>query len=487
MSLPVISTAQMREWEAATWAAGRTEAEVIRRVGQSVARRAQSLTRAGDLLLLLAGKGHNGDDVRAAAEFLGDRKIILLNAEDPLALFTEFERCILPVANQNETFPGENPTTPPSLIIDGIFGIGLNRPLAEPWQKVIAAINAAKIPVLSVDVPSGLNADTGETYGAAIEAQVTLTVGAPKTGMLAEPAWPFVGRLEVAEDVGLTECPLQSDLQWTLPGDFKNFPPPRKVSAHKGSFGHASVIAGSFGFHGAAVLATRGAQRAQPGLVTVFTQENVYHPVASQLQSAMVNVWQPDAKKMSVGFDALLVGPGLAARDLPPEVRHAVRHWWRDFEHPLIVDASALDLVVGEPFLKKYVRVLTPHPGEAARLLNWPIPKIQGNRILALRELSKKFGGAWVVLKGHQTLVGRVEGKIFVNPSGNPHLAQGGSGDVLSGFITGLLAQPGLQADAETTLRYAVWQHGAAADELQTTRANWTVEDMIGKLGDAAR
>jgi len=486
MPLPVISIAQMREWEAATWAAGRIEAEVIRRVGQSVARRAQSLTRAGDLLLLLAGKGHNGDDVRAAAEFLGDRKIILLNADDPMVLLAEFQRSILPAANQNEAFPGESPTAPPALIIDGLFGIGLNRPLAEPWQKVIAAVNAAGIPLLSVDVPSGLNTDTGETYGAAIEAQVTLTVGAPKTGLLAADAWRFVGRLEVAEDVGLVDCPVQGDYQWTLPGDFKNFPPPRKVQTNKGTFGHLSVIAGSFGFHGAAVLTTRGAQRAQPGLVTVFTQENVYHPVASQLQSAMVNVWQHDAKKMSVGFDALVVGPGLAARDLPPEVRHAVRHWWRDYEHPLVVDASALDLVVGEPFLKKYVRVLTPHPGEAARLLNWSIPKIQANRLQALRELSKKFGGAWVILKGHQTLIGRAEGKFFVNPSGNPHLAQGGSGDVLSGFIGGLLAQPLLQADAETTLRYAVWQHGAAADELQTTRANWTVEDMINKLGDVA-
>jgi hydroxyethylthiazole kinase-like uncharacterized protein yjeF len=472
MPLPVISTAQMREWEAATWAGGRTEAEVIRRVGQSVARRAQSITREDDLFLLLAGKGHNGDDIRAAQEFLTGRKIKILDLFQPETDLPALENAL---------------KQKPALVIDGLFGIGLNRTLDEPWQKIIAAVNAAGIPVLSVDVPSGLNADTGETFGAAIEAQVTLTVGAPKTGMLAEPAWPFVGRLEVAEDIGLIDCPVQSDWQWSLPGDFQNFPPPRKAHAHKGSFGHLSIIAGSFGFHGAAVLTTRGAQRAQPGLVTLFTQENVYHPVASQLQSAMVNVWQPDAKKMSTGFDALLVGPGLAARDLPPELRHAVRHWWRDYEHPLVVDASALDLVVGEPFMKKFLRVLTPHPGEAARLLNWPVPKIQGNRVLALRELSKKFGGAWVVLKGHQTLIGRAEGKIFVNPSGNPHLAQGGSGDVLSGFIAGLLAQPLLRADPETALRYAVWQHGAAADELQTTRANWTIEELADKLGGVAK
>ena len=468
MPVPVITVAQMREWEQATWATGQTEAEVIRRVGAAIAQRAGALTRAGDAILFLVGKGHNGDDARAATAFLSDRKFKLLELLAP-----ETDLPVLEAALREQ----------PTLIVDGLFGIGLNRPLAEPWQKIIAAINAAKIPVLAVDVPSGLNAETGETFGACIEAAVTLTVGAPKAGMLAAAAWPFVGRLEVADDVGLIPCPVKSELNWTLPGDFKNFPPPRNVAAHKGSFGHVSIIAGSMGFHGAAVLAARGAQRAQPGLVTVFTQENVYYPVASQLQSAMVNLWQTDTKKMSAASSALLVGPGLAGGDVPTELRHTLRHWWRDFEHPLVVDASALDLLSAEPFLKKYVRVLTPHPGEAARLLNWPVTKIQSQRVAAVRELSKKFGGAWIVLKGHQTLIGRSESEIFVNSSGNPHLAQGGSGDLLSGFIAGLLAQPALQAEVEKVLRYAVWQHGAAADELSATRRNWVIEDLTKVIG----
>ncbi len=470
MPLAVISVAQMREWEAATWATGQTEAVVIRRVGQCLASRARQLTREGDAILILAGKGHNGDDARAAKEFLPDRHIKILDLLQP-----ETDLPALAAALS------ENP----ALVIDGIFGLGLNRPLAEPWQKIISAVNAAKLRVLSVDVPSGLNADTGEIFGAGIEAAITLTVGTPKIGMLAATAWPFVGRLEVADDVGLIPCPHQTELNWTLPADFQNFPPARNVAAHKGSFGHVSIIAGSLGFHGAAVLAARGAQRAQPGLVTVFTQQDVYYPIAAQLQSAMVNLWQTESKKMSSGYDALLVGPGLAARELPVELRHAVRHWWRDAEQPFIVDASAIDLLAGEPFLKKYTRVLTPHPGEAARVLNWPVPKIQAERVKALREISKKFGGCWVVLKGHQTLIGRNEGKIFVNPSGNPHLAQGGSGDVLAGFIAGLLAQPALQTDAEKVLRYAVWSHGAAADELQAVRANWTIEDLVGQIGNA--
>ena len=113
------------------------------------------------------------------------------------------------------------------------------------------------------------------------------------------------------------------------------------------------------------------------------------------------------------------------------------------------------------------------------------MPQVQANRPESLREISRRFGNCWVVLKGHQTLIGRSEGKIFVNPSGNPHLAQGGSGDVLAGYIAGLLAQPALQSDVEKTIRYAVWQHGAAADQLQAARANWVAEDLTGELGNA--
>jgi len=470
MSVPVISLAQMRDWESATWATGQTEAVVIRRVGERLACRARQLTASNDSILILAGKGHNGDDARATGEFLNDRQVQVLELLEPENDLAKVELAL---------------RAGPALVIDGIFGIGLNRPLSDAWQQIIAAVNAAKIPVLAVDIPSGLNADTGEHFGACIEASVTLTIGAPKIGMLAASAWAFTGRVEVTGDVGLVPCPLQSELNWTLPEDFRGFPPARNVAAHKGSFGHVAIIAGSLGYHGAAVLTAHGAQRAQPGLVTVFTQEDVYYPVAGQLQSAMVGLWQADAQKMSTGFDSLLVGPGLAGPDVPPDLRHILRQWWRHDEYPLIVDASALALLAAEPFARKYIRVLTPHPGEAGRLLNWPVEKIQAERVKALREISKKFGGCWVVLKGHQTLIGCAEGAIFVNPSGNPHLAQGGSGDLLSGFIAGLLAQPALRSDVAKTLRYAVWQHGAAADKLQAVRKNWTVEDLAEEIGNA--
>jgi NAD(P)H-hydrate epimerase len=468
MPVPVINLAQMREWEKATWAGGQTEDDVIRRVGKKIARRARKLTRSGDAILLLAGKGNNGNDVRAAEEFLDGRKVELLD----IAATPENFMPALTVALAQK----------PALIIDGLFGIGLNRALSDGWKKLIVAVNESKIPVLAADIPSGLNGDTGETFGAAIESSITLTVGAPKIGMLAQAAWPYVGRLEVADDVGLVPCPHSSELNWTLPEDFENFPPRRAVAAHKGSFGHVAIVAGSLGYHGAAVLAARAAQRAQPGLVTLFTQENVYVPVASQLQAAMVNVWTSQMKFPET-TSAILIGSGLHAPDLSEELKNHTRKLWCESDLPVIVDASALAWLEPGQISGNKIRVITPHPGEAARMLNVTSQQIQSNRLTSLRELSKQQGNCWVILKGHQTLIGRNDGEVFVNSSGNPHLAQGGSGDVLAGYLAGLLAQRTLQSDVGITLRYAVWQHGNAADHLQAMRQNWVVEDLLGERG----
>lgn len=470
MAIPVVSVAQTREWEAATWASGQTETEVIRRVGKKIAKRVRKSTRSDDAILVLAGKGNNGNDARAAVEYLmDDRKIDVLNVTSPAS---DIER-LAQFLHQK-----------PSLIIDALFGIGVNRPLDEHWQKFISAVNVSKIPVMAVDTPSGLNCDTGETFGTAIEAATTLTVGAPKTGMLTQNAWPYVGKLEVLDDVGLVPCPIKSEMNWIIADDFMNYPPPREVAAHKGSFGHLAIIAGSFGYHGASVLATRAAQRAQPGLVTLFTREEVYHAVASQLQAAMVNVWRPDLSLPDTAT-ALLFGPGLHAPVALEQMKLPLRKLWRDLELPMVVDASALDWLSAHALPEKFIRIVTPHPGEAGRMLNWPTKKVQANRVAALREISRRYANCWVILKGHQTLIGRADGEIFINSSGNPYLAQGGSGDLLSGFIAGLLAQPLLQADIAKTLCSAVWQHGAAADELQSAKKNWVIEDLAERIGNA--
>jgi NAD(P)H-hydrate epimerase len=368
-------------------------------------------------------------------------------------------------------------------VIDGLFGIGLNRPLDEDWIALITRLNGTHPRVLAVDVPSGLNADTGESFGAVVVAVVTLTVGAPKQGLLMPGAAPLVGRLEVATDVGLLPLLDIGELNWTLPEDFRNYPPIRPVGGHKGSFGHLAILAGSMGFHGAAVLAARGAQRAQPGLITLFTHEPAYFQVAIQLQSAMVRPWSPDVR-LPADFSAVLVGPGLAAADIPPEMKTAVRKLWSDGLVPMVADASALDWLPMGHVPKNAIRVMTPHPGEAARLMRATPPRVQENRPYAVRDISQKFGNSWVVLKGVQTLIGSSVGEVHVNPSGNPHLAQGGSGDLLAGFLAGLLAQPALQEDVGRTLRYATWQHGAAADILQSQRGNWTVEDLAREIGN---
>jgi hydroxyethylthiazole kinase-like uncharacterized protein yjeF len=467
MSLPVITVAQMREWEQCTWRSGVAECEVIANAGRAVARHALSMTPAGGSILLLAGKGHNGDDARLAAGCLPDRKVRLLNIVDPAKslgeLGSELERL-------------------PDLLIDGLFGIGLNRPLNHQWIELIQEINVSGIPVLAIDVPSGLNADSGETEGAAIYAQTTITLGTPKRGQLYPGSFPFVGALLVESEIGLTQCPFPSELQWSEPSDFRHFPPARRVDGHKGTFGHVCILAGSQGYHGAAVLAARAALRARPGLVSLYTQPDCYIPVASQLQAAMVHPWNSETA-FSESCSAVVVGPGLAGPGLGEPIREAARELWQTFPMPVVFDASALDWIKPGTTPLNSRRVITPHPGEAARLLQTTVEVVQANRIASVRELSSRYGNCWVVLKGHQTMVGRSTGEIFVNSSGNVYMAQGGTGDILAGYLGGLLAQPRLQANPLRTIRYAVWRHGVTADQLIKTQPGWTTEDLVAALG----
>lgn len=467
MSIPVITVAQMREWERATWALNVTEDSVMRRAGQAVARLAERLTRPDDFILFLAGKGHNGDDTAYACEFLAQRPRALLRVNDPEVAAQE----ILPHLERG-----------PALIVDGLFGTGLNRPLAPAWIKFIEQINAARRPVLAVDVPSGLSAEEGESLRAAIRASITLTLGAVKRGLLEAEAAPFVGRLEVAADIGLAPCPFATEMRWVTADDFKNFPPPRPASGHKGTFGHLVILAGSMGYHGAAVLAARAAQRAQPGLISVVTMPAVYMPVAAQLQAVMVAPWTEEWTFPSTAT-AIVLGPGLAAKPVPESLLRLVRRLWLDSPQAVIADASALDWLPSGACAGDAVRVITPHPGEAGRMLRMTAAEVQSNRPQAVRELSRRFGHCHVVLKGQHTMVGRDGESLFVNSSGNSRLAQGGSGDVLAGYLGGWLAQPELRKDAGAALRFGVWRHGATADALEVSQPNFTIEELAVRLG----
>lgn len=469
MPQPVLTVAEMRAWEAATWAAGVRENDVIERAGAAVAARLLPRLRPETRVLVLAGRGNNGADARHAAAHLPAERTRVEEVRSPSA-----------VADIGAWLDAHRDAG--VWIVDGLFGIGLNRPLDADWQHLIRVVNQSGHPILAVDVPSGLNADTGEVMGAAIRARLTVTLGAVKRGLLATAAAPYVGRLELAPDIGLAaEMPPAAPLSWLLAEDFRGFPPPRAEDGHKGMFGHLAILAGSVGWHGAAVLAARGALAARPGLVTVLTDERCYVPVASALAAAMVRPWRPGLVTPE-RFGTLLLGPGLAAEDLSPELRREVARLWQSFPGTVVVDASALAWLPSGATLRDALRVVTPHPGEAGRLLRRGNAEVQADRPAALREVSRLLGGCHVVLKGRHTLVGRAEGGLAVNGTGNPGLAQGGTGDVLAGFIAGLLAQPALAAEADRTLRFAVWRHGMTADALEAGGAAWTAVELAAAL-----
>ena len=492
MPIPVISVEEMRSWEAATWAAGIQESDVIGRVGRAVTDWLLSRTHPSDSILIVAGKGHNGDDGRAASKCLlsAERDASLLEVQNPEQAADRLERAL---------------SRHPSVILDCLFGLGLNRDLSPAWQAVIRQINQAGAMVVAVDVPSGLNAQTGFPMGGGVQAEYTLTVGAPKAGMLTSQARPFVGYMRVLADVGLLsnffsvakfgepskrrdsgngrsnkEPACDNSLFFSREEDFRGFPPPRRAMDHKGSFGHLAILAGSRGYHGAAVLAARGAMRACPGLITLSTTPECYLPAAAHLQQAMVEPWEeswrPPAKATGI-----LAGPGLAGKDVPNRLMDQLRELWREDERPVLVDASGLDWLP-QGAETAGLRGITPHAGEAARLLQCRPADVNENSVDCLRKLSSQFGGCWVVLKGAHSLIGRKQGPVFVNSTGTPGLAQGGSGDVLAGFLAGLLSQPRCQHDPEMALRFGVWKHGKAAERLQQTRTNWTVEEFPAAL-----
>lgn len=260
-------------------------------------------------------------------------------------------------------------------------------------------------------------------------------------------------------------------------GEFDCWPPPRAQASHKGDLGHVCLLAGSLGFHGAAVLAARAALRARPGLVTVVTAPEVFVPVASQLVAAMVRPWESGGS-LPPRTTAVVVGPGLADPRLPADFREFIVSGWRSWKVPVVADASALDWLPRGVDAGPSLRVITPHAGEAARLLGSDAAQVQADRTGTLEQLSAAFGGAWVILKGPGTLVGRSGEWPWWNPTGNAGLAQGGSGDVLAGFLGGSLAQPALWADPMRTLRGAVFRHGEAADRLEAGGEPWSAEQL---------
>ena len=466
MPLPVISVAQMRDWEERTWASGISEESVIAAAGLAVARAAMSATPEGATLILLAGPGKNGADTRIAAENITGRAIDLIDGSDPVSACRKFKQLL----DQR-----------PSILIDGLFGIGLNRPLDEDFLELVEAINSSGLPVLSVDCPSGFNCDTGEIMGDAIRANTTITLGGLKEALLNPSADEYVGRIVVADDIGLIEPAPEGRQLWLTDADMHSMPPRRALGSHKGTYGHLGIIAGNTGYHGAACLASRAALRARPGLLSVFTP--AYNAVAAHLQEAMVHPWSPAITTPMSGCTAILAGPGLAGENLPDSLTNVVRDLWVHSDNPMIVDASALGWLPKGERQTEAVRVITPHPGEAARMLGAGVDEVQSDRFTATRRLAVQFD-CTAVLKGRHTLIGQAEGPMLVNSTGNPGLGRGGSGDVLAGFLAAHLAQPQFQARSIQAIAYAAWKHGQAADKLESEGRYWGMDGLIDGLGE---
>ena len=359
--------------------------------------------------------------------------------------------------------------------VDALFGTGLSRPLSGEAARVVAAMNASGRPVVSADVPSGLFSDTGEVRGPAVRAAWTVAFAAAKPCHLLPPASGVCGRLHVAE-IGIPRRVLEARggrLGLVERTDVAARLPPRPLESHKGDFGRLAVIAGSRGKAGAALLAARGALRGGAGLVTIFCAESLWPLSVSALPEAMAEplpeldgaiaeAATPVAVAALRNFDAAVIGPGLGTS---PGTVAFVAKLLGGTRIPIVVDADALNAFQGRPgrLKRRAPLVLTPHPGEAGRLLSIAAKRVQADRLGAVRSLARRTG-AVAVLKGARTLVADRTGHVLANPTGTPLLATAGSGDVLAGLIGALLAGGLSQVEAAMC---GVWLHGAAAEALE--------------------
>ncbi len=369
-----------------------------------------------------------------------------------------------------------------SLIIDAILGTGLTGPAEGFYLDVIRDINASfsGATVVAVDIPSGLASDTGERLGEAIRADYTVTFTAPKVGQVFPPNCEQVGRLVVVP-IGTPQEALDLDrnlfLHLIAADELKRVSLRRRAAAHKGDFGHALLIAGSRGKTGAAALAGKAALRAGAGLVTVATPAGMLPSVASMVGEMMTEPL-PDTESGTIsaraaeqscfagileGKSVVAMGPGLSTHRETVSFVHQVV---RTVPLPLIVDADGLNAFAGcadrLQERKTPALVLTPHPGEMGRLVGASAREVQGRRIEIARDFAMKHK-AYVILKGYRTLVATPAGQVFVNPTGNPGMATGGAGDVLTGLLAGLVAQFGTDR-LEEVLCLGVYLHGLAGD-----------------------
>lgn len=489
-----LSAEESRSADARTIAAGTPGLVLMERAAAAVVREAVRALGArperAASIVVLAGPGNNGGDGFAAARRLvaaGWKGVEVLLLGDPERLpedaATNLRRlggCGVPcrtVTNERDL----EPLGAASFVLDALYGTGLARPIADESLSgsAVRLLASGRPFVLSVDVPSGLSGDRSDVPGPAVRADVTVTFGSPKRCHVFLPAAGLCGRLVVA-GIGLLpdkESPAAAEPEVITAADVAPLFPPREASSHKGTYGHLLVVSGSEGFLGAPALAVRAAHRSGAGLVTLAAPEEVRRSVHA-LSPETTSV-PPEADPAS--YDALAVGPGLGRS---ADAKRLLTRF-ASAPIPAVFDADALNVAGEARFFRsrRSPTILTPHPGEAGRLLSVDAPSVNADRIAAARALAAR-SGAVVVLKGFRTVISDPSGRTALVLSGNPGMASGGTGDVLTGIAGALLAR-GLSAwDAAAAATYL---HGAAGDlaaEAQGEEA-LIASDVVAALGAA--
>ncbi len=458
-------------------------------------------------VVVVAGKGNNGGDGFVMARLLKKQGIaceVLLAAKKQevsgdarrnLQAFLRLKGRVEEIVSAEQLSAAEQRLGQCDVIVDALLGTGLNTAVRGLQAALIACMNARGVPIVSVDMPSGLPADSGQPVGCAIEATLTVTFGYPKLGQVLSPGTAHVGQLACVpigiDPQALTEVAPQ--LHVLTRGEVGQQLPARPPESHKGDFGHLLVLAGARGKSGAAVLSASAALRTGTGLVTLAGPQGLIPIFSSVLLEAMTAP-QPERADGSLKLNARLLsqslhgksavafGPGIGVSG---ETQRITRWLLKNSPVPLLIDADGLNCVASRVDMLKTAKVpvvLTPHPGEMSRLAALSTPDIQARRLEVARQFAMQYG-CYLVLKGARSVIAAPDGRAWINPTGNPGMASGGMGDVLAGIIGGLLAQ-GYRPDEACYL--GVFLHGAAADLFadQHGQAGMLARDVIDNLPD---
>ncbi len=434
---------------------------------------------------ILCGRGNNGGDGLVVARILWHQgvqvKVFLLAQEDTLSPDAQINyriarRLSLPVVEVHDSSAWEDASIDAldcELLVDAILGTGIGRALEGFLKVVVADVNASDVPVVSVDMPTGLLTDDSGVAGDAITADVTVTLATPKPSLLLPPADAWAGDLVIA-DIGIPKSVIERipgpRLSLLTADDIREIMPVRPQSAHKGQFGHILIVAGSLGKSGAAALAGRAALRSGAGLVTVATPESVVDIVTAATPECMTlplpvtsdGTLSAAALQCLIDFecDVIAAGPGLGNA---PGVVSVVRGLLNRPSTPIVLDADALNVLATEPDVldgNKRKIIITPHPGEMSRLIASSVGDVQNNRLGVAQRFAIDHR-LHVVLKGARTIITDPEGNAWLNLTGNPGMATAGVGDVLTGVIAAWLAQTGRP---DVACQLGVYLHGLAGD-----------------------